>query len=180
MAVWGSDTVIMPVQFMVPWRTVVYVLRRTEQAESDIKFMITEALAFLDRLERRKPPAVDWTPFSTGALCTLNQFMPETVFRASPTTARALRDAYKRMKDRERRYRLLQNRLIARAGGAQRVVIEDPERPGKDVTVLSRSQYDLPWTDVEALRAEEPETAERFRRVTPVDKWSPGQRWMKL
>jgi len=180
MVVWDTDTVIMPVQFMVPWRTVVYVLHRTPQAETDIKFMITEGLEFMDRVERRDPPPLDWTPSSTGALLTLNPMRPDMIYRASPTAAKALRAAYLRMKDRERRYKLLQNKLIARAKGAQRIVIEDPERPGKDVTVLSRAQYDHPWTDVEALQAEEPEVYQRFRRTTPVDKVSPGQRWMKL
>jgi hypothetical protein len=30
------------------------------------------------------------------------------------------------------------------------------------------------------LRTEEPEVAKRFERVTDVDSWRPGQRWMKL
>jgi putative phage-type endonuclease len=185
MSIWGCDRILMPVQFMQPWKTVLYVINRTDDAEEDIAFMVREAGKFLDRLDSNTPPPVDWTPASAQALLTLNPLQEGAVYRATKRDATRFRASYLRFKAAERRYNQLRNELAAKAGGAQHVVVPDPvkrDRDGqpKDVNVLTRSAYDMTTIDDGRLRTEEPEVARRFERVTRVDSWRPGQRWMKL
>jgi putative phage-type endonuclease len=180
MMIWGSDTVYVPVQFMGSWKTELYVVQRTADAAEDMELMVKEAAAFLDRLTRGDAPDLDWSPESARALRTLTPMQPDTSYRATLRDARRLKSAYLAMKRAERKYGLLQNQLAQKAGGAQHIVVPDPERPGKDVNVLNRSTYEMETIDVGELRAHEPATAARYTRKTPVDKWAPGQRWMKL
>jgi hypothetical protein len=180
MAISGASKVLMPVQFMTPWRTVIYEIHRTPDAESDIAFMIGEAEEFLGRIDRRDPPPLDWTPETSAALRTLYPIEPETVYRCTPAAARNLRRAKRRIDAAKERHGLLLNKMIAKAKGAQRIVIEDPERPGKDVNVLNRIKTVQHSVNVDALREAEPETAKRFERETPVDYHKMGSRWAKL
>jgi putative phage-type endonuclease len=185
MAIWGSDRILLPVQFMLPWKTVLYVINRTPDAEQDIAFMVREAAKFLDRLDSNEPPPIDWTPASTQALLTLNPLQEGAVYRATKRDATRLRAAYQRFKATERRYNQLRNELAAKAGGAERIVVPDPVKHDKDgnpvdVNVLYRSAYSMTTIDDGRFRTEEPDVAKRFERVTEVDSWRPGQRWMKL
>jgi len=185
MQIWGADRVFVPVKFMGSWKTSLYIVNRTDEAQADIEFMVKMAAEFMDRLDRNDPPDLDWYPATMDALKFLNPLQEGTAYRATLTEAKQLRAAYLRMKAAEERYRLLQNRLAAKAGGAQKIVVPDPERTDgdghpKDVAVMSRSRYEHPSYDLDRLRAEHPVVASQLERKTPVDKWSPGQRWMGL
>jgi putative phage-type endonuclease len=180
MCIWGCDRVLMPVRFMTSWQDALYVIQRTEDAQADIEFMVKEGRDFLDRLGRQDPPELDWAKATAAALRTLNPMREGSVYQATANDARLLRGAYLRMKEAERKYRLRQNKLAARAGGAQKIVVPDPLKPGKDVTVMSRRQGTMTTIDDGRFRTEEPEIARRYERVTELDSWYPGQRWMKL
>jgi putative phage-type endonuclease len=180
MAISGAPRVLVPVQFMTPWRTEVYEVHRTEDAELDIAFMIKEAQEFLERLDRHDPPPIDWSPETSAALRTLYPMEPETVYQCTPAQARALRRAYLRKEAAKERYGLLMNKLVGRSKGAHRVVTADPERPGKTVNVLNRVKTTMHTVNVEALRDQEPDTAKRFERETPVEYHKIGSRWVKL
>jgi putative phage-type endonuclease len=185
MRIWGSDRVLVPVQFMGSWKTAIYVVNRTRDAEIDIGFMTEEAIAFLDRLERDDPPDLDWTPETAKALRLLTPVEPETVYRASQADARRLRRMYAAKKRAEKAYGLFQNQLAAKAGGAQKIVVTDPERAAKDgtaldVTVLDRRLSHPKRVDVEKLRKDYPVQAGLCEVTTDVDAWYPGQRWMNL
>lgn len=177
MAIWGCDTVHVPVLFLGSWQAELYVVTRNDDTHADIEFMLAEASAFLDRIDRDDPPELDWTPETAKALRILQPFSEGSVYRASKTDATRLRNAYKRKKAAEERYGLLQNKLAAKSGGAKKIVTADPAT-GEDETVMSRSSYPMETIDVKQLRKEKPATAAQYDRVTPVDKWIPGKRWM--
>jgi putative phage-type endonuclease len=180
MAIWGGDMVHVPVTFMGQDKTELYVVSRTDDAEADIQFMVKEAALFLERLDNDDPPDLDWTPETGRALRTLHPLEEGRTYRATKTDATRLRSAYLRMKAAEERYGKLQNMLGAKAAGAQKITFPDPEREGQDVTVMSRSTYDMSTIDVEQLRKTKPALARSLERKTPVDKWTPGRRWMNL
>jgi putative phage-type endonuclease len=185
MQIRGCDRVLVPVKFMGNWKTALYVVQRTEDAQADIEFMVAEAAAFMDRLDRDDPPDLDWTPETAKALRYLVPLQEETVYRAGPQDAKRLRSAYRKMKADEKKYGLLQNRLAAKAGGAQKIVIADPvktDRDGNplDVTVMDRRQFTQHRIDPDKLRKDHPRIAGLVETTTDVDAWYPGQRWMNL
>lgn len=185
MQVYGSDLVLVPAQFMGEWKTRIYVVRRTEDAQADIEYMIAEAATFLDRLDRDDPPDPDWTPEAAKALRLLQPVQPGTVYRAGKRDADRVRATYLRMKATEKRYRLLQNQLANKAGGAEKIVIADPERTDRegnpvDVTVMDRRVSHPKRIDDEKLRLKFPVQAGLCEVTGTVDAWYPGQRWMNL
>lgn len=180
MAIWGAEMVIIPAKFMLSWETSLYFIRRTPQVEDDIAFLIGEARAMHDRVIAGDPPPVDWSPETGAALRTLHPLEPETLYRVPKGLARRYQRAWRSVKQAERRLGLAQNLIADRMGGAARAVTEDPERPGKDVTVLSRRAGKATWYDAAQLRQDFPDAAEACYREKATDAVFPGQRWVKL
>jgi putative phage-type endonuclease len=175
MAVWGPWTkrVLIPVQFMDPWETAVYVVARDE---ADIAFMIKEARSFLDLVLTGTPPPIDWTPQTAVALRAYQPMAPETSYTAPAGMARRYVAALIASRKAERRLGKIQNELVARSGGAQRVVIDDPEHPGKDASLFSRSEYPETRVDIKLLRERYPLEAKACERVKDISKIVPNHR----
>jgi putative phage-type endonuclease len=180
MTIWDCDRVYVPAKFMGTWRTDLYVVERTEDTEADMRFLVAEAAAFLDSIERDAPPDIDWTPESARSLRTLQPMDKGSVYHCTVTEAKRLRAAKHSADKAKERYRLLQNKLAQKAGGAQKVVIADPERDGDDVTVMGRRQYPTPVFEEKRFREERPDLAAKYTKTSDVDAWWPGQRWMGL
>jgi putative phage-type endonuclease len=175
MAVWGpwAKRVLIPVQFMDPWETGVYVIERDE---ADIAFMMKEARAFLDLVLNGTPPPIDWTPETAVALRAYQPLMPETSYTASKTAGRRYIAALRAAKRAERRLGQVQNELAAKAGGAHRVVIDDPDKPGKDATLFTRSEYDELRVSVKLLRERYPLEAKACEQAGHISKIVPNHR----
>lgn len=175
MAVWGpwAKRVLIPVQFMDPWETAVYVIERDEQ---DIAYMIKESRAFLDLVLNGTPPPIDWTPETAVALRAYQPMAPETSYTAPKGLAMRYVSALTAARRAERRLGKIQNELVARAGGAQRVVIDDPDKPGKDVTLFSRSEYDETRVSVKLLRERYPLEARACEKPGHISKIVPNHR----
>jgi putative phage-type endonuclease len=178
MAVWGGDTVYVPMKNMGTWKTELYVVHRTSEVQDDIEFIVSRAAKFLDRIERDDPPPIDWTPETARALRTLHPLEGGTAYQCTLAEAKRLKAAKQRAEAAKQRYRLLQNKLAAKAAGAQKIVIPDPERDGETVTVMARRQYGAKTFEKARLQQENPDLAARYTKTSPVDAWWPGQRWM--
>ena len=70
MDVMGVDTAFVACLFIQPWKTRVYELTMDDAATADLKLMREEARDFLDRIDLRDPPDVDWRPATASALKT--------------------------------------------------------------------------------------------------------------
>lgn len=175
MAVYGSDRVLMPCQFMGNWQTVLYVIHRTEDVQADIEFMIKAGAEFMDRLATNTPPPVDSAPATARALRTLHPMRDGDTYQCTPSEARLLARAYLRKKAAEETYALRVNRLIAKAGGAKKVVAANPEHPDKEVNVLNRSAYPMTIIQDGKLREQQPDIAAAYSKTVDVDKHVIGQ-----
>jgi hypothetical protein len=175
MAVAGSacKRVLVPVQFMQPWETAIYVVERNDD---DITFMIKRAREFMDRVENRQPPPIDWSPETSVALRQQYGWVPDTTYTAPKTIAARYIAALRAEKLAEQRRGKLQNELLAKAGGAHRVVIPDPAKAGKELTLFSQSVGTQTRVSVTELREQEPDTAKRFEREIPVSRVTPNHR----
>jgi putative phage-type endonuclease len=179
MAVWGPWTkrVLIPVQFMEPFETAVYVVERDE---ADIAFMITRAREFLDLVLSGTPPPIDWSPETAVALRAYTPLVPETSYTVSKTAAFKYVAALRAVRAAERRLGRLQNQIAARALGAHRVVMADPDKPGRDLTLFTRSEYTENRVDVKLLRQRYPLEAKACERAKDISKIVPNhKRWQE-
>lgn len=92
-----------------------------DAAQADLKLMREEARDFLDRIDAREPPDVDWRPATLAALKTLHPLSgdDEDVFVGSQLAAR-YRAAVRNEKHWERRKKLYEARLRQEMGSARR------------------------------------------------------------
>ena len=181
MAIWGAQEVIIPVQFMLGWRTAIYVIKRDADAEGDIKWMIERGEEFMRRVRDNEPPEIDWSKETAVALRTLNPLEPETLHRVSATKAKRLKRAYLRKKAAEEAYGLVANQLSAEAKGAHRIVVVDPDNDQRDITVLTRSESNPKRVSVKLLRERYPDIAEEceVQADEPESRFISGRKWMK-
>lgn len=175
MDVAGAASALVPCLFMAEWKVHTYVIDRTDAVEHDLDIMRAEALDFLDRIDHREPPPVDWKPATTAALKTLFPMVDGTEAVVRKRTADRYRAALRASKRAERMMGEAVNQLRAESGGARFIFTRDR---GQVVKVASRAVYPQEYNDAKLLKARHPRAFKMTRRSTPVDKLSPGT-WAK-
>lgn len=172
MDVAGTDLIYVPCLFMHTWKVVVYRIRRTPDAETDIEIMRMEAEAFRRRLQDGDPPPVDWTPATTAALRTLHPGEPNGTVEIPIKLARQYKAARKSVAAAERRLGQATNEILYRAGDAKYILTHDGDR------VASRSRSPRRTHDVTMLREKFPEAAKATQRTRDTTTLWPGT-WAK-
>lgn len=107
----------------------------TCQVCDDLAVMLGAAREFLDRIERREPPEVDWRPQTTAALRALSP-MDDSEAEVSGELASAYELAVATYKQAEQEKKLRENQLRQAMGTARRAVVAG--RP-----VARRDVYDV-------------------------------------
>ena len=125
-----------------------------EAAERDLKIMRTEAELFLNRLQDRREPDVDWRPATLDALKALHPSVEDTEAEVSVQLASRYHAAVRNHKHWEQRKKLYEARIREQMGSSRRAVI-----PGPSQRVFARR-------DVFEQR-------EHVRKATTVDKLVP-------
>jgi hypothetical protein len=175
MDILGAEAVLVPCLFMGEWKVHTYVIGRTPAVEHDLGIMRAEALDFLDRIDRKEPPAIDWAPSTTAALKTLYPLQDGLSVTVSRRVADKYRAAQRAKRKADRMMGAAVNELRAAAPGARFIMTRDH---GKPVKVASRAVYDQEYNDAEILRAKHKRAYKASRRSSPVDKLIPGT-WAK-
>jgi putative phage-type endonuclease len=140
------------------WRVMVYELKLDDDAQADLKLMRAEARDFLDRLDLRDEPDVDWRPATIDALKTLHPLGDgEETAEIGPQLADRYEAACRNYKHWERRKRLYEARIREAAGPARRVVRMGPGQ----IPVARRDVYDVR----ESIR--KPYTVDKLTPVKP-------------
>lgn len=127
-----------------------------EAAERDLALMEDSARDFLDRLDRREEPDVDWRPATTAALKKLHPSVEDRDVEIPRYLARRYRAACRSYKAAEQRKKLTENLIRARLGNGRRAITDDRHGPG-DV-IARRDVYDV---------------KEHVRKASTVDKLVP-------
>lgn len=138
----------------------VYNLTLDAQAEADLKLMRDEARNFLDRIDLKDPPEVDWRPATTGALKRLHPSVEDRDVRIPRDLASRYQAACKAVKAAERRRDLAANQIRARIGPARYAVTSYAQHAER---VARRDVYDLP----EKTITRKATTVDRLVAVTP-------------
>jgi len=134
------------------WRIRVYTGEIDAAAVADLELMETEALAFLDRIDRQDAPDIDWRPATIAALKTLHPSVDDDVTAGiGPQLADRYEAACRNYKHWERRKRLYEAQIRDRAGNARRIVRLGPG----EIPVARRDVY---------------EVREHLRKASTVDK----------
>lgn len=135
------------------WRIRVYTGEIDAAAVADLELMETEALAFLDRIDRQDAPDIDWRPATIAALKTLHPSVDDDVTAGiGPQLADRYEAACRNYKHWERRKRLYEAQIRDRAGNARRIVRLGPG----EIPVARRDVY---------------EVREHLRKASHVDKF---------
>lgn len=118
---------------------------RTYQVEwdpDDVAVMREAAADFLDRLERRDPPPVDYLPVTTGALKALHPKLEDREADVPAAVAVRYHRAVLGLREAEKDKRHAEN-LLRQAMGDARVAVRG------DARVATRSVYELPAKTIE-------------------------------
>ncbi len=145
-------------------------LYRGRRDDADLAVMRAEGETFARRLADLDPPDID---SHTATLGTLKRLHPDVedvdveipaAVAAEYDTARAAAD------EADARKKLAEARIREALGKGRRAVLASGEK------VATRSVYTQRRVDVEALRADHPEIAEKVTVVSTVDKLMPARR----
>jgi putative phage-type endonuclease len=134
----------------------VYELAMDDAARADLKLMREEARDFLDRIDARDAPDVDWRPATLDALKTLHPSAEDTGIFVSPQLASRYRAAVRNHKHWEQRKKLYEAQLRQRMGEHRRAHVRSDDPAGE---VIARR-------DVYPVR-------EHVRKASVVDKLVP-------
>jgi hypothetical protein len=137
MAVLGTDTAWLPVQFLPSGKVVTMLIERDGAVEQQIEALIEAGDEFRQMLVDRREPAVDWSPATAARLQQLYPLERRTV-RVPVSLARRWKAA-KRAEDRAKRLvSQCKNELRNRAQGADTIVAHDPTT-GTERVVVKRT-----------------------------------------
>jgi hypothetical protein len=137
MAVLGTDTAWLPVQFLPSGKVVTMLIERDPAVEQQIEALIEAGEEFRQMLDEGREPEVDWSPATAARLQQLYPLQHKTV-RVPVSLARRWKRA-KRAEDKAKRaVSQCKNELRARAQGADTIVAHDPTT-GTDRVVVKRT-----------------------------------------
>jgi putative phage-type endonuclease len=105
----------------------------------DLEVMRTEALLFIDGVDREQPPDVDWRPATIGALKQLHPSVTDETAEIGTQLADRYEAAARNAKHWEQRKRLYEAQIREAAGSARRVVRAGPGQ----VPVARRDVYEV-------------------------------------
>jgi putative phage-type endonuclease len=138
-------------------------------AAADLEVMRTAALAFLRRIERGKPPEIDWRRATTAALRVLNPGLEDRETRIPAGLARRYRAACKAGDAAGRRKDEAANQIRDRLAGGRYAV--DPA----GARILTRSVYTERRVSAALVRERYPEVARDCTVESTVDKLIPAK-----
>lgn len=175
-ALWQMDTydsnvVWVPVQFMMPWKLVVFAIERNAAVEHDIDLLRQEGAEFLERVRTDRPPPVDWRPATTRALKTLHKDVEERSVRVPVKLSRRFKAARLAKASAEQRLAQAQNELRDKMGTAKYAVTVDQ---GRTVKVVTRSKSQRPYFPADVIREKYPDVAKATEAHADVDALYPG------
>jgi putative phage-type endonuclease len=153
-AIWQADVLGVPVVHIPVANGPDYREYAVDWDEADAKLMRAAAEEFLDRLRSGRPPDVDSTPATIGALKRLHPDLDDTEARVPDGLAAAFRRAHRAAKKAEDRKRKIEAQMRQRMQRAKYAVAPDGER------VAVRSVYDV---------------KEHVRKASTVDKLVPAR-----
>src|SRR5260221_1388643 len=116
----------------------VYELTMDHVAGLDVLVMRGEAIQFLERIDRKEPPGVDWRPATRDTLTRLHPDLQDRQGCIGARTAISYKAAVRRHKEAGRRKDEMTNRVLAAIGSGRKAVTWRGEH------IATRQVYDLP------------------------------------
>lgn len=120
MDVMGVSTVYVAVLIWHRRQVRVYEITLDDDARADLKLMRSEAREFLDRIDTKDEPDVDWRPATLDALRTLHPDVEDESVCVPDQLARWYHAACRNVKHWEQRKRLYEARIRQQMGSARR------------------------------------------------------------
>jgi putative phage-type endonuclease len=139
------------------WDVREYVVEMDDSAKADLELMLKEARDFLDRIDLREAPDVDWRPATAAAIRGLYPDPGEADVLIGRQLAISYRAAVRRFKEAEQRKDEMANRVLAAVGGGRRAVLPSPDPAGEPVATRSVSYPKR--IDIDTLRRAYPDVA---------------------
>lgn len=120
MDVMGVSTAYVACLRVRDWKVRDYWLEMDDDARADLKLMRSEAREFLDRLDTKDEPDVDWRPATLDALRTLHPDVEDESVCVPDQLGRWYHAACRNVKHWEQRKRLYEARIRQQMGSARR------------------------------------------------------------